>query len=48
VGTAPVGTRRTARDPGRSDLFAFKANFHAAAIDADLLPVLSFGSGYGG
>jgi 2-polyprenyl-6-methoxyphenol hydroxylase-like FAD-dependent oxidoreductase len=38
--------RRETRAP--SDLFAFKANFHAAAIDADLLPVLSFRGGYGG
>ena len=37
---------RRARRP--SDLFAFKANFRAAAIDADLLPVLSFDGGYGG
>ena len=32
----------------RSDLFAFKANFRAATIVADLLPVLSFDGGYGG
>ena len=38
--------RREARAP--SDLFAFKANFRAAAIAADLLPVLSFAGGYGG
>jgi 2-polyprenyl-6-methoxyphenol hydroxylase-like FAD-dependent oxidoreductase len=38
--------RREARAPG--DLFAFKANFRAAAIAADLLPVLSFAGGYGG
>ena len=38
--------RRKARRP--SDLFAFKANFRAAAIPADLLPVLSFDGGYGG
>lgn len=31
-----------------SDLFAFKANFRAADIPADLLPVLSFRGGYGG
>jgi 2-polyprenyl-6-methoxyphenol hydroxylase-like FAD-dependent oxidoreductase len=31
-----------------SDLFAFKANFRAATIAADLLPVLSFDGGYGG
>ena len=37
---------RRARKP--SDLFAFKANFRAAKIDADLLPVLSFDGGYGG
>ena len=37
---------RRARKP--SDLFAFKANFRAAAIAADLLPVLSFDGGYGG
>ena len=37
---------RKARRP--SDLFAFKANFRAAAIPADLLPVLSFDGGYGG
>lgn len=38
--------RRGTRAP--SELFAFKANFRAAAIDADLLPVLSFDGGYGG
>ena len=38
--------RREERAP--SDLFAFKANFRGAAIAADLLPVLSFRSGYGG
>ena len=38
--------QRKTRAP--SDLFAFKANFRAAAIDADLLPVLSFDGGYGG
>lgn len=38
--------RRKARKP--SDLFAFKANFRAVAIAADLLPVLSFDGGYGG
>ena len=32
----------------RSDLFAFKANFRGAALDPDLLPVLSFAGGYGG
>ncbi|MEO8525378.1 MAG: FAD-dependent oxidoreductase [Caldimonas sp.] len=37
--------RRT-RKP--SDLFAFKANFRASSIAADLLPVLSFDGGYGG
>ncbi len=38
--------RRETRAAG--DLFAFKANFRAAAIAADLLPVLSFKGGYGG
>jgi len=38
--------RRESRKP--SDLFAFKANFRGAALDADLLPVLSFAGGYGG
>jgi 2-polyprenyl-6-methoxyphenol hydroxylase-like FAD-dependent oxidoreductase len=38
--------RRQARRP--SDLFAFKANFRATSIPADLLPVLSFRGGYGG
>jgi 2-polyprenyl-6-methoxyphenol hydroxylase-like FAD-dependent oxidoreductase len=38
--------RRDERAP--SDLFAFKANFRGAAIAEDLLPVLSFRSGYGG
>jgi flavin-dependent dehydrogenase len=37
---------RRARKP--SDLFAFKANFRNAKIDADLLPVLAFDGGYGG
>ena len=38
--------RRESRSPG--DLLAFKANFRGAALDADLLPVLSFAGGYGG
>jgi len=38
--------RRDARRTG--DLFAFKANFRGASLAADLLPVLSFSSGYGG
>ncbi|HEX2540524.1 MAG TPA: FAD-dependent oxidoreductase [Caldimonas sp.] len=38
--------RRAMRRP--SDLFAFKANFRDARLDADLLPVLSFPGGYGG
>jgi 2-polyprenyl-6-methoxyphenol hydroxylase-like FAD-dependent oxidoreductase len=38
--------RRAARS--RGDLFAFKANFRAAALADDLLPVLSFPGGYGG
>ena len=38
--------RRDARSP--SDLFAFKANFTATTLAADLLPVLSFAGGYGG
>ncbi len=46
----PLPSERTAlrlrRSPG--DLFAFKANFRNAAIEADLLPVLSFPGGYGG
>ncbi len=46
----PLPSERTAlrlrRSP--SELFAFKANFRAAAIAADLLPVLSFAGGYGG
>jgi len=46
----PLPCERQARRQARagSDLFAFKANFHAAAIASDLLPVLSFASGYGG
>ncbi|HEY2560803.1 MAG TPA: FAD-dependent oxidoreductase [Caldimonas sp.] len=40
------GERRETR--AASDLFAFKANFRGAALDADLLPVLSFAGGYGG
>ncbi len=31
-----------------SDLLAFKANFSGAALDAGLLPVISFRGGYGG
>jgi flavin-dependent dehydrogenase len=38
--------RREARAAG--DLFAFKANFRAATLAGDLLPVLSFAGGYGG
>jgi 2-polyprenyl-6-methoxyphenol hydroxylase-like FAD-dependent oxidoreductase len=37
---------RPLRSP--SDLFAFKANFRGAKLDAGLLPVLSFHGGYGG
>jgi 2-polyprenyl-6-methoxyphenol hydroxylase-like FAD-dependent oxidoreductase len=46
----PLPSERQARRDTRapSDLFAFKANFRAAAIAADLLPVLSFAGGYGG
>jgi len=46
----PLPCERQARRQARagSDLFAFKANFRAAAIAPDLLPVLSFASGYGG
>lgn len=33
---------------GSSDLFAFKANFRGASLRDGLLPVLSFGGGYGG
>ena len=45
-----VAVRAPGAPPGacRVDLFAFKANFRAAAIAPDLLPVLSFASGYGG
>jgi len=43
---AERGERREQRRP--SDLFAFKANFRASAIEPDLLPVLSFAGGYGG
>ena len=38
--------RRAARRP--ADLFAFKANFHGAALPAGSLAVLSFDGGYGG
>ncbi len=38
--------RHLARDA--ADLFAFKANFRDAALDAGLLPVLLFDGGYGG
>ena len=46
----PLPSERQARRDTRagSDLFAFKANFRAAAIAPDLLPVLSFAGGYGG
>jgi len=46
----PLPSEREARRDARagSDLFAFKANFRAAAIAPDLLPVLSFPGGYGG
>jgi flavin-dependent dehydrogenase len=46
----PLPDERAARRDARaaSDLFAFKANFRGAALDADLLPVLSFAGGYGG
>ena len=46
----PLPAERAARREMRaaSDLFAFKANFRAADIAPDLLPVLSFPGGYGG
>ena len=46
----PLRSERAEQRESRaaSDLFAFKANFRAAALDADLLPVLSFAGGYGG
>ena len=46
----PLPSERAARRERRaaSDLFAFKANFRAADIAPDLLPVLSFPGGYGG
>jgi 2-polyprenyl-6-methoxyphenol hydroxylase-like FAD-dependent oxidoreductase len=41
--------RTTRRDQRRSsDLFAFKANFLGAGLEAGLLPVLAFDGGYGG
>lgn len=43
---APNGARQSRPRP--SDLFAFKANFHAPALERGLLPVLSFPGGYGG
>jgi len=46
----PLPSERASRRESRrlSDLFAFKANFRGARLDADLLPVLSFAGGYGG
>lgn len=46
----PLPAERAQRREARraSDLFAFKANFTGAAIDADVLPVLCFAGGYGG
>ena len=44
-----INFERLRREQRRaSDLFAFKANFRHAAIEPDLLPVLSFAGGYGG
>jgi 2-polyprenyl-6-methoxyphenol hydroxylase-like FAD-dependent oxidoreductase len=46
----PLPSNRQARRQGRrpADLFAFKANFAGASLGVGLLPVLSFGGGYGG
>jgi len=46
----PLPSERAERRETRaiSDLFAFKANFRGAVLEADLLPVLSFDGGYGG
>lgn len=41
-------TRDRLRKLQPSDLLAFKANFSGAALDASLLPVISFDGGYGG
>lgn len=34
--------------PRRGDLLGFKAHFHGASLDADLMPLLVFPGGYGG
>ena len=46
----PLPSERAERREARAaaDLFAFKANFRAAALPSDLLPVLAFPGGYGG
>lgn len=44
-GTLATQTRRP-RQP--QDLLAFKARFHNAALDRDLMPLLAFSGGYGG
>ena len=44
----PAGRPQRRRARSASDLFAFKANFRGATLEAGLLPVLSFNGGYGG
>ena len=44
----PSARMRQRRRRKASDLLAFKANFHGAALEQGLLPVLLFDGGYGG
>ena len=46
--TLPSAHARERQAHRASDLFAFKANFRHASLEAGLLPVLSFEGGYGG
>jgi 2-polyprenyl-6-methoxyphenol hydroxylase-like FAD-dependent oxidoreductase len=41
-------SRPSHKDRGKSDLFAFKANFRGASLPEGVLPVLCFNGGYGG
>ncbi|MDB5764613.1 MAG: dependent oxidoreductase [Herminiimonas sp.] len=45
---APMADGAQRRLQRASDLFAFKANFHEAALADGLLPILAFPGGYGG
>jgi flavin-dependent dehydrogenase len=47
-GAGPLPTQEAHLVPRASDLLAFKAHFHGAALPAGLMPLLVFPGGYGG